>query len=109
MSPDTIIAATRHTGFPEIEPGSFRALPLRAALFITLVVCTGGWLVLQALDNWNAAHPLHFLFSFLILCRSHWWSRWRNNGLHGVSGMIAISGASLITSAGPVSPGSSVR
>ncbi len=66
MSPDTIIAATRHTGFPEIEPGSFRALPLRAALFITLVVATGGWLVLQSLDNWSAAEPLHFLFYFVI-------------------------------------------
>ena len=47
MSPDTIIAATRQSGFPAIEPGTFRALPLKAALFITLVVGTGGWLLLR--------------------------------------------------------------
>ncbi len=66
MSPDTIIAATRQTGFPEIEPGSFRALPLRAALFITLVVATGGWLLLRSLDSWSTAEPLHFLFYLVI-------------------------------------------
>src|ERR1017187_3355549 len=66
MSPDTIIAATRQTGFPAIEPGSFRALPLRAALFIMLVVATGGWLLFRSLDNWNTAEPLHFLFYFVI-------------------------------------------
>src|SRR5580698_2689077 len=66
MSPDTIIAATRNTGFPDIEPGSFRALPLRAALFITLVVSIGGWLLLQSFDNWNTAEPLQFLFYLVI-------------------------------------------
>src|SRR5580765_5103502 len=66
MSPDTIIAATRHTGFPAIEPGSFRALPLRAALFITMVVAIGGWLLLHSLETWNTAEPLHFLFYLVI-------------------------------------------
>src|SRR5580700_10973281 len=66
MSPDTIIAAARQTGFPAVEPGSFRALPLRAALFITLVVATGGYLLLRSLDNWTAAEPLHFLFYLVI-------------------------------------------
>jgi diguanylate cyclase (GGDEF)-like protein/putative nucleotidyltransferase with HDIG domain len=66
MSPDTIIAATRQSGFPAIEPGTFRALPLRAALFITLVVSTGGWLLLQALNGWDSAEPMHFLFYLII-------------------------------------------
>ena len=66
MSPDTIIAATRHTGFRDIEPGSFRALPLRASLFITLVVSTGGWLLLRSFDGWSPTEPLHFLFYFVI-------------------------------------------
>jgi diguanylate cyclase (GGDEF)-like protein/putative nucleotidyltransferase with HDIG domain len=66
MSPDTIIAATRQSGFPAVEPGTFRALPLRAAMFITMVVATGGWLLLQSLDNWNSAEPLHFLFYLVI-------------------------------------------
>ncbi len=66
MSPDTIIAATRQTGFPAIEPGSFRALPLRAALFISLVVATGGWVLLQSLANWDAVEPAHFLFYLVI-------------------------------------------
>src|SRR5579872_3608825 len=66
MSPDTIIAATRRTGFPAIEPGSFRALPLRAALFITAVAATGAWLFLHALQQWNTAEPGHFLFYLVI-------------------------------------------
>src|SRR5271165_6345361 len=66
MSPDTIIAATRQSGFPAIEPGSFRALPLKAALFISLVVFTGGWLLLQSLTNWDAVEPMHFLFYLVI-------------------------------------------
>jgi diguanylate cyclase (GGDEF)-like protein/putative nucleotidyltransferase with HDIG domain len=66
MSPDTIIAATRHTGFPDSEPGSFRALPLRAALFIMTVVAIGGYLLVRSLDNWSAAEPLHFLFYLII-------------------------------------------
>jgi len=66
MSPDTIIAATRQTGFPDVEPGTFRALPLRAALFITLVVTTGGWLLLQALQQWAMPETLHFLFYLVI-------------------------------------------
>ena len=66
MSPDTIIAATRQTGFPAVEPGSFRALPLRAALFISTVTATGAWLCLRALTTWNTAEPLHFLFYLVI-------------------------------------------
>src|SRR5579871_3831577 len=66
MSPDTIIAATRQTGFPEIEPGSFRALPIRAAAFIMLVVAVGGWLMIRSLDHWTTAEPLHFLFYLVI-------------------------------------------
>src|ERR1700675_2081360 len=66
MSPDTIIAATRHTGFRDIEPGSFRVLPLRASLFITLVVSTGGWLLLRSFDGWSPTEALHFLFYFVI-------------------------------------------
>lgn len=59
MSPDTIIAATRQSGFPAVEPGTFRALPLRAELFIILVTATGGWLLVQSVENWNPAEPLH--------------------------------------------------
>src|ERR1700733_9600147 len=66
MSPDTIIAATRQTGFPAIEPGTFRALPLKAALFIALVVSTGGWLLLKSLNTWDAVEPMHFLFYLII-------------------------------------------
>ncbi len=66
MSPDTIIAATRQSGFPAIEPGTFRALPMRAALFVTLVVATGAWLLLQSLTNWDAVEPGHFLFYLAI-------------------------------------------
>ena len=66
MSPDTIIAATRQSGFPEVEPGSFGALPIRAALFVALVTATGGWLLLQSLVNWNSVEPLHFLFYLVI-------------------------------------------
>jgi diguanylate cyclase (GGDEF)-like protein/putative nucleotidyltransferase with HDIG domain len=71
MSPDTIIAAARQSGFPEVEPGTFRALPLRAALFITLVVATGAWLLVHALDNWSVADTPHFLFYLAIaICAS---------------------------------------
>ena len=71
MSPETILAATRHNAFPEVEPGSFRALPLRAALFVTLVTATGGWLLANALESWNTADPAHFLFYLAIaVCAS---------------------------------------
>jgi len=66
MSPDTIIAATRQSGFPDVEPGTFRALPLRAALFIMLVVATGGWLLVQSVENWSSVEPAHFLFYLVI-------------------------------------------
>ena len=67
MSPDMPSSPlTRHNGFPESEPGSFRALPLRAAMFITLVVSTGGCLLLEALKNWDAVEPLHFLFYLVV-------------------------------------------
>jgi diguanylate cyclase (GGDEF)-like protein/putative nucleotidyltransferase with HDIG domain len=66
MSPETIIAATRQTGFAAVEPGSFRALPLRAALFISLVVATGAWLLARCFENWNPAEPLQFLFYLVI-------------------------------------------
>jgi len=66
MSPDTIIAVARQTGFPAVEPGSFRALPARAALFVALVTATGGWLSLEAAQSWSTPEPLHFLFYLII-------------------------------------------
>ena len=62
--PFAILAAVRQTGFPEIEPGSFRALPLRAALFI--MMATGALLFLRALENWSTVEPFHFLFYLVI-------------------------------------------
>lgn len=66
MSPDAIIAATRQNGFPEVKPGSFRALPLRAAFFIALVVATGAWLFLRSLETLSTAAPFYFCFYLLI-------------------------------------------
>jgi diguanylate cyclase (GGDEF)-like protein/putative nucleotidyltransferase with HDIG domain len=66
MSPDAIIAAARQTGFPEVEPGSFRALPLKAAAFITFVAATGAWLIVRSFDAWTNVEPQHFIFYLAI-------------------------------------------
>jgi diguanylate cyclase (GGDEF)-like protein/putative nucleotidyltransferase with HDIG domain len=66
MSPDAIIAAARQSGFPEVEPGSFRALPVRAAAFITFVIAVGAWLFVCSLDNWTNHYDVQFFVYLLI-------------------------------------------